>query len=136
MRLFGIARKRTELYRRIDERVVRMFDAGWVDEVKALRAAHDPAWGPEASQSIGYTQIAEALDAGEDPRQRIEVIQNRTRRFARGQLIWLRRMPVEWWAPEESDALLDHVESLWQRFREGGSLGAPAPERATLQDLD
>lgn len=135
VRLFGIARQRKDLYRRIDDRVVRMFDAGWVNEVQDLLAAHDPPWGLHASQSIGYTQIADALRLGEEPRDRLELIQNRTRKFARGQLTWLRRLPVEWWAPEESDALLDRVEQLWARFREGQPLGAPAPERAVLRDL-
>ncbi|MEM7168517.1 MAG: tRNA (adenosine(37)-N6)-dimethylallyltransferase MiaA, partial [Planctomycetota bacterium] len=134
VRVFGFARPRNQLYDRINERVVRMFDAGWVDEVARLLQAHDPPWGEAASQSIGYAQIAAALRAGTDPRGEIEGIQNRTRRFARGQLKWLRRLPVEWWQPHESDRLLDHLEELHGRFRKGESLGETSPERAALND--
>ena len=79
----GISRPRAELHARIEARVVRMFDAGWVGEVEQLLAAHDPPWSSQAAQSIGYEKIREALAAGRDPRGEIESIQARTRAFAR-----------------------------------------------------
>lgn len=133
-RLLGIARPRAELHARIDARVERMFEAGWVDEVEQLWRDHSPPWSPAASQSIGYTQILEALESGEDPRSRIPTIQTRTRRFSRSQMTWYRKMPVEWWAPEERDVLLDDLESSLEDYRVGREFRAPQPERLAFRD--
>ncbi len=100
-RLIGMSRPREEVYGRVDARVARMFEEGWVEEVVRLRDAHDPPWSKEAAQSIGYVRIAEALEAGRDPRLALPEIQKRTRHFAKAQLTWFRKMPIEWWEDEE-----------------------------------
>ncbi len=105
----GVFRPREELYRRIDARVLRMYDQGWVEEVKRLLDAHDPPWGTEAAQSIGYERIRRAVLEGRDPREEVERIQSRTRGFARNQLTWARKFPIEWWTPEEIEELVDRV---------------------------
>ena len=129
VRLIGVARDREELYARINARVERMFAAGWVEEVRALMAANDPPWGPEASQSIGYRIIREALERGEDPAEERETIQARTRRFARSQLTWFRKMPVEWWRPDEEDALVESLERDLEAYRTNGTFPEPDADR-------
>lgn len=133
-RRIGIARSREDQYRRIDARVARMFDEGWMDEVAHLRRQHDPPWGPQASQSIGYQEVLDALEKGEDPRARIPKIQTRTRNFARSQLTWFRKMSVEWWAPEEEDLLLRSLDRDLTDSQAGRSLAAPAPDRLVFRD--
>jgi len=108
--LIGVFRRRAELHARIDERVERMFAAGWVDEVRSLLDAHDPPWGPEAAQSIGYERIRAALLEGRDPRDEIPAIQARTRGFARNQITGVRKLPIEWWEAGERDELLARIE--------------------------
>jgi tRNA dimethylallyltransferase len=93
--LIGVFRRRAELHARIDERVERMFAAGWVQEVRALLDAHDPPWGPEAAQSIGYERVRTALVEGRDPRN---------------QLTGVRQLPVEWWEAGEVEELLARIE--------------------------
>ena len=134
-RLIGIGRVRSELYRRIDERVVRMYDAGWIEEVERLIRAHDPPWSPQADQSIGYHQIRAALIAGEDPCDRVTLIQQRTRHFARHQRIWFRKMPIEWWRPEDEDELLDSIEASVDHFERVGVFPSPSPDRLRNDEL-
>lgn len=134
-RLIGIARPRAELYERINDRCCRMFDEGWVAEVERLREAHDPAWSEQANQSIGYSQILDALEKGEDPRERLEFIQTRTRHFARHQLIWFRKMPIEWWRPDEQEELIDRMQADLSGFRQTGHFPEPDPARAAPEFL-
>ncbi|MGE3163616.1 MAG: tRNA (adenosine(37)-N6)-dimethylallyltransferase MiaA [Planctomycetota bacterium] len=133
-RLLGIARSRAEQYRRIDARVVRMFDDGWVAEVETLRRRHDPPWGAQASQSIGYEEVRDALEKREEPRDRIPKIQTRTRHFARSQLTWFRKMPIEWWTPEEESELVATLERDLADAAAGKDLTPPAPARRVCRD--
>ncbi|MEE8142185.1 MAG: tRNA (adenosine(37)-N6)-dimethylallyltransferase MiaA [Planctomycetota bacterium] len=120
VRIMAWDHPRQSLYRRIDERVEAMFQAGWVEEVEVLLAAHDPPWGAEAAQSIGYAQIREALHKRQDPRERIQRIQQRTRNFARSQLVWFRRMSLEWWNPDDPETLVQSIERSLEEYREHG----------------
>ncbi len=123
--LIGVARPREELHARIDARVERMFATGWVEEVEALVEAHDPPWSERAAQSIGYECIRAALAGKRDPREEIPTICHRTHAFARRQITWVRKMPVEWWRIEERDELLERVE----RITRGSEPFAPDEER-------
>ena len=125
---------RAELYARIDARVESMFDRGWIEAVQALMDRHDPPWSVQANQSIGYPIIREALLEGRDPRAMLAEIQKRTRHFARHQLIWFRKMPIEWWRPDEADRLLQDIEDSLQRFAEHGAFPPAVPER--VQDVE
>lgn len=133
-RLLGIARPRAELYERIDQRVDRMFELGWVEEVERLRAEHDPPWSQEASQSIGYVEILDALQEGEDPLQRCERIKTRTHRFARSQMTWFRKMPIEWWDLEDTDELLEDLARGLESYQAGGALSEPDAQRLAYRD--
>ena len=92
----GLRVPRAELDHRIAERVGRMWQAGLVDEVRALDRAGLRA-GPTASRALGYAQVLRFL-AGEwtEEQARDETIRA-TRRFARRQESWFRRDPrVRW----------------------------------------
>ncbi|HEX4086536.1 MAG TPA: tRNA (adenosine(37)-N6)-dimethylallyltransferase MiaA [Chthoniobacteraceae bacterium] len=85
LRGVALERDREDLYARIDARVRQMFAQGVVEEVRAAAA------GPTASQAIGYADI-QALLRGEITLETcIATIQQRTRRYAKRQLTWLRR---------------------------------------------
>jgi len=80
-----LERDREELYSRIDERVRRMFEDGVVEEVRAAGEV-----GPTASQAIGYAEITTHLRGEMTVKACIAAIQQRTRRYAKRQLTWLR----------------------------------------------
>lgn len=104
-RLVGIAVSPEELTRRIGARVRGFLAAGWVDEVRALRAAG--LGGARAMGSVGYRQISEALDRGPlDEATLAEEITRATRIFARRQRTWLREREVTWIAPGEEQAFV------------------------------
>jgi tRNA dimethylallyltransferase len=93
-RLYGIAHERSELDQRIERRVERMLQAGWVEEVRSLAARGFSE--SRAMASVGYRQIYEALPALPDAQELKTRIVRATRVFARRQRTWLRDQPVLW----------------------------------------
>jgi tRNA dimethylallyltransferase len=87
--MVGLAPARQDLYRRIDARVLAMIEAGWVDEVAALRRA---GYGPElrSQQAIGYAELHAVLAGTLPLAEAVPLIQRNTRRYARRQLGWYR----------------------------------------------
>lgn len=99
----GVDVARAELDARIAARVDRMWDAGLVDEVRALEA-EGLREGRTASRALGYQQVLAAL-AGEcaEDTARAETVRA-TKRFARRQDSWFRRDPrVRWLSGATAD---------------------------------
>ena len=80
-RLVAVLREREDLYARIDARVDAMVAAGAQAEVRAADAA---GASPTARAAVGF---AELLDGD------VEGMKIRTRRLAKRQLTWLRKLP-------------------------------------------
>lgn len=92
----GVDVARPELDERIALRVDRMWEAGLVDEVRALEA-QGLREGRTASRALGYQQVLTAL-AGECTEQEArEETVRATKRFARRQDSWFRRDPRVHW---------------------------------------
>ncbi|WP_370415221.1 tRNA (adenosine(37)-N6)-dimethylallyltransferase MiaA [Streptomyces fradiae] len=92
----GVDVARPELDERIATRVDRMWEAGLVDEVRALEA-RGLREGRTAARALGYQQVLAAL-AGEctEDEARAETVRA-TKRFARRQDSWFRRDPRVHW---------------------------------------
>ncbi|MBE4734102.1 MULTISPECIES: tRNA (adenosine(37)-N6)-dimethylallyltransferase MiaA [Streptomyces] len=92
----GVDVARPELDERIARRVDRMWDAGLVEEVRALEA-QGLREGRTASRALGYQQVLAAL-AGQCTMDeaRAETVRA-TKRFARRQDSWFRRDPRVHW---------------------------------------
>jgi tRNA dimethylallyltransferase len=84
---------RSWLHQRIAQRFDGMLAAGFLDEVKALRARGDLHADLPAMRCVGYRQAWEALD-GKSP---IAELRDKgifaTRQLAKRQITWLRSMP-------------------------------------------
>jgi tRNA dimethylallyltransferase len=102
----GVDVARPELDERITRRVDRMWEAGLVDEVRALEA-QGLREGRTASRALGYQQVLAAF-AGECTLEeaRAETVRA-TKRFARRQDSWFRRDPRVHWL---SGAAADRME--------------------------
>ena len=87
---------REQLYRRIDERVDAMAEAGLFDEVRSLLASGLDA-GCTAMQAIGYKEAAMAVRGELTLSEALELIKRETRRYAKRQLTWLRGRPDIHW---------------------------------------
>ena len=103
--LLGLAPDRADLYARIAERVRRMLDGGWDEEVRRL-IARGVSPGSHAFQAIGYREVAEWV-AGRASKAETEAkIVAATRRFARRQRSWFaRERRLRWLKPEEALAV-------------------------------
>lgn len=85
--IFGIRRKRDELYRRINQRVDLMFEQGLLDEVKSL-LDRGLASTLTARQAIGYKELIDYLEGRCSLDEARETIAQRTRRYAKRQISW------------------------------------------------
>jgi tRNA dimethylallyltransferase len=83
---------RAQLHRRIEQRFDAMLAAGFLDEVRALRARGDQKPDLPSMRSIGYRQAWEHLDQGTPAGDFREAAIAATRQLARRQLTWLRAM--------------------------------------------
>ena len=79
--LVGLVMDREALRRRVDARVDAMIAAGAVDEVRRAAAA---GASPSARQALGFEELL---------RGDIDAMRTRTRRYAKRQLTWLRKLP-------------------------------------------
>ncbi|MER6154463.1 tRNA (adenosine(37)-N6)-dimethylallyltransferase MiaA [Streptomyces sp. NPDC001868] len=102
----GVDVARPELDERITRRVDRMWDAGLVEEVRALEA-QGLREGRTASRALGYQQVLAAI-AGQCTldEARAETVRA-TKRFARRQDSWFRRDPRVHWLKGGLDDLTE-----------------------------
>lgn len=84
---------RAWLHERIAQRFDAMLAAGFLDEVRALRARGDLHAGLPSMRCVGYRQAWEMLDQGGDVAGLRERGIAATRQLAKRQLTWLRGMP-------------------------------------------
>jgi tRNA dimethylallyltransferase len=92
----GVEVPRSELDRRIEDRVERMWAAGFEAEVRQL-AALGLREGKTAGRALGYQQLLRWLDGELTSEQAREETVRATRRFARRQESWFRRDPRVHW---------------------------------------
>jgi len=101
---------REEGNRRIDLRCQAMIEGGLLQEVRGLR---ERGYGPELKpmQAIGYRHIQPVVDGSDTLANALEAMKRDTRRFARRQRTWLRKVDdVVWLEPEQGDDLASRVE--------------------------
>lgn len=104
-----IVRPREEQHRRINERVVRMLEAGWVEEVRRLMSeAPQRRPGRSARQAVGYEEIVLHLEGRLSRAEMVDRIQTRTRQFYKRQMTWFRHIEECVWI-ETSEQEPDHV---------------------------
>jgi tRNA dimethylallyltransferase len=99
----GLRMPRPVLNERIERRVTDMWEAGLVDEVRALERA-GLREGRTASRALGYAQVLRFL-AGDctEEEARLDTVRA-TRRFARRQGSWFRRDPrIGWLTYDDPD---------------------------------
>lgn len=93
---FGVNLPRSELYRRIDERVDGMMRRGLLDEVRWL-LEHNYSENLIAMKGLGYRQLARCLRGEIDFDTAVYLVKRDTRHYARRQLTWFRAEPALRW---------------------------------------
>jgi len=117
---------RSVLHQRITKRLSDMFDAGLVDEVRALRARGDLHTDLPAVRAIGYRQVWEHLAGQTDLADCREKVLAATRQLAKRQLTWLRSWPDLTWVLTDQAGRV--VQTATQPVESGLGRKTPAPE--------
>lgn len=99
----GLQMHRARLYERIDQRVLQMIQAGWLDEVQHLYAqGYDDRL--TSMQAIGYRELLDVVRGRSELADVVPKIQQATRRFAKRQLSWFRRDSRTQWMELDAPA--------------------------------
>lgn len=83
------ASDRDYLYRRIDDRVDQMMEAGLLDEVRRLNLSTDTT----AGQAIGYKELSDYLSGRQSLCAAVDRIKQASRNYAKRQITWFKRYP-------------------------------------------
>ena len=121
--VIGLTRERSCLYERINARVEAMVTDGLVDEVASLLARGVRRDDP-AMKGIGYKETAAYLAGEMNFAETLAAIQTATRRFAKRQMTWYRRMPYIHWYDADTQTETELLHAIladvraWQCNRE------------------
>ncbi|MBR4650187.1 MAG: tRNA (adenosine(37)-N6)-dimethylallyltransferase MiaA [Prevotella sp.] len=98
----------SELYERINARVLSMVENGLVDEVKSVL----PYRNDKALNTIGYKEMFQYLDGKISLDEAIRQIQSNTREYARKQLTWFKKDPdIKWFRPKQEEEIINYINS-------------------------
>ena len=111
--VIGLARPTPELDRRIAMRAEAMLAAGFLEEVRGLRAQGVDAGAP-ALRAVGYREMLACLEGRLDQAGALAGTVLATRQFAKRQRTWFRREPdIRWRHPEgDRDAIFREIEEF------------------------
>jgi len=97
----GINSEREKLYKAINNRVLKMIEAGLIEEVEALSIKYG-ADLKRFKKTIGYKEVIEFLNGNFDKDTMIDEIQKNTRHFAKRQITWFKRIEgLNWFEADE-----------------------------------
>lgn len=105
--IIGLQWEREALYDRINQRVDLMMQNGLVEEARKFH----PYKEKQALQTVGYEELFAHFEGEYDITEAITLIKRNSRRYAKRQMTWLKRMEgVNWFAPNELDGVLQFIE--------------------------
>lgn len=105
----GLSRDRSELYERINQRVLLMMDEGLEEEARSVY----PQKGLTALRTVGYKEMFAYFDGEIDRAEAIRQIQSHSREYMRKQLTWFKRdEEIAWFHPDNIKEIINYVDSL------------------------
>lgn len=106
--MIGLALERSELYKRIEERVDVMVANGLFEEAAQLF----PERALNALQTVGYQEIFGHMEGHYDKEEAIRLLKRNTRRYAKRQMTWFRKdKEVKWFHPDEMEAIVKFIDA-------------------------
>ena len=98
----------TELYDRINARVVSMMEQGLVEEAKSVL----PYRNEKALNTIGYKEMFRYFDNEITLEEAVRQIQSNSREYARKQLTWYKKdESMKWFHPNQKKEITDYINS-------------------------
>lgn len=99
--------EREVLYERINSRVVRMMEAGLMEEVEQVLHLREYT----AMKTVGYRELFRVLDGELSLEEGVDLIKRNTRKFARKQLTWFRKEDrYQWFSPGQCQDMIVWIE--------------------------
>ncbi len=92
----GLYLEKEELKKRIRDRVEKMIESGWLEEVKRLIDMQIPL-NSQSFKSIGYIEMAEVLEGKLNLAQAKEIIIKKTISYAKRQIVWFKKEKEVFW---------------------------------------
>lgn len=104
---------REELYKRINQRVLDMVEAGLMDEAMSVREFAEL----QSLNTVGYKEVFSFFKGETNQEDAIDLIQQNSRRYAKRQLTWFRRDGENQWLTSTStkDRLKELNKDLQQK---------------------
>ena len=110
---------RSELYRRIDNRVLKMLEYGLIQEIESLLNT-GISEKSTAMQAIGYKEFVDALQGRCTIEDATELVQKASRHYAKRQITWFRRNRNMHWlfrnTGEKNDELVIRARQFLRDF--------------------
>lgn len=103
----GIRWPREMLYERVRERVMKMLDAGWLEEVKRIRKGD--GFSATAGKAHGYRRLQEYLDGETTWEEAVEATVRDIKQFARKSMTFFKQFPKVQWLDVSSEAEIDRA---------------------------
>jgi tRNA dimethylallyltransferase len=105
----GLTMPRSLLYQRINQRVEEMLAQGWLDEVEKLqKQGYHTEY--QSMRAIGYRELAQVLAGEMTLQEAIPKIQQATRKYAKRQLTWFRRIKEIRWFDRTQPGVEKEIE--------------------------
>lgn len=105
----GLQLERSELYERINSRVLKMMESGLLKEAKSL----EPFKHLKALKTVGYSELFDYFDNKMSLENAVQLIQQNTRRYAKRQLTWFRKdNEINWINNSNSKAGIHQIDEL------------------------
>ena len=102
------------LYERINQRTQNMLMAGWIEEVEKLLKYYPKDSKP--FKSIGYREIIQHLSGELEFNQMVQIIQQRTRRYAKRQMTWFKKeSKIKWFSPSKVSEVLASIKVFLEK---------------------
>ncbi|HQO10671.1 MAG TPA: tRNA (adenosine(37)-N6)-dimethylallyltransferase MiaA [Clostridiales bacterium] len=105
----GINSEREKLYEKINDRVLKMIEAGLIEEVKRLAEKYGYDL-KRFKKTIGYKEVIEYIKGDIEKDTMIDEIQKNTRHFAKRQITWFKRIEgMNWFEPEQFTEIKNYL---------------------------
>jgi tRNA dimethylallyltransferase len=106
----GLKLNRKELYKRLEERVDKMFKSGIINEVENLLRIGVKEDSPPF-RALGYKYVLKYLKKEIALEEALRATKRDTRHYAKRQLTWFRKMEgIQWFSPYDFPSLSSFVE--------------------------
>lgn len=108
----GIDLEKKTLHKNIHTRLNDRLEAGMIEEIKGLHETR-VTWQRMAELGLEYRYIAKYLQGEMTKEAMVQELETKTRQFAKRQLTWLKKdKEIEWFAPQNREAILGRVETF------------------------